>query len=79
MKIQERFAWAASVLTIKPDDHILEIGCGAGILIEHIALYLTTGTITAVDQSVPMITLASKRNQASLKAGKVDFVAGSFF
>jgi 16S rRNA A1518/A1519 N6-dimethyltransferase RsmA/KsgA/DIM1 with predicted DNA glycosylase/AP lyase activity len=38
MKINERFSWAVSVISISPTDHILEIGCGAGILTEQIAL-----------------------------------------
>lgn len=78
MKPDKRFIWATLVLDLKPDEQVLEIGCGAGILAELIAHKLTTGKITAIDQSVPMITLASKRNQASLATGKVIFKIGNF-
>jgi precorrin-6B methylase 2 len=57
MKINERFIWALSVLSLSPDDNVLEIGCGNGILTEQIALQLKSGTITAIDRSKPSIKL----------------------
>ena len=73
MKINERFPWALAVLDVKPADHLLEIGCGAGILAELIAGKLTKGSITAVDSSAAMIKMAAKRNE-----GKVDFITSDF-
>lgn len=62
MKINERFSWAIDVLDIKPSDHLLEIGCGAGILVEQIGGRLKEGTITAVDSSAAMIKIATRKN-----------------
>jgi 16S rRNA A1518/A1519 N6-dimethyltransferase RsmA/KsgA/DIM1 with predicted DNA glycosylase/AP lyase activity len=42
--INERFIWAASILSVRPTDHILEIGCGAGILTEQIAVHLKSAS-----------------------------------
>lgn len=78
MKTNERFIWAASLMDVKPTDHLLEIGCGAGLLVEQLALKATQGHVTAIDQSVPMITMASKRNQAFISSGKVTLIAGNF-
>jgi ubiquinone/menaquinone biosynthesis C-methylase UbiE len=78
MKTNDRFIWAASLMNIKPTDHLLEIGCGAGLLVEQLVLKATQGHITAIDQSVPMITMASKRNYACISSGKVALLAGNF-
>jgi SAM-dependent methyltransferase len=78
MKTNERFAWAAGIVAPQPGDHVLEIGCGAGLFVEQLARHLTTGTLTAVDRSAAMIRQATKRNQASLAAGKVTFRQGDF-
>ena len=75
---QNRFTWAASIIAPSPDDHILEIGCGAGILVEQIALKLKSGTITAIDQSKSMIKLAEKRNEEYIRAGKVKLLTSNF-
>jgi ubiquinone/menaquinone biosynthesis C-methylase UbiE len=73
MKINERFTWALDVLDVKPADHLLEIGCGAGVLAELISGDLKTGSITAVDSSAAMIKIASRKNIA-----KADFITSDF-
>jgi Methylase involved in ubiquinone/menaquinone biosynthesis len=78
MKINERFPWAVDVLDIKPSDHLLEIGCGVGILAEQIAGKLTTGTITAIDSSQAMIKIATKKNIANAHFITSDFVSATF-
>ena len=78
MKTNERFAWAVGVVAPQSGDHVLEIGCGAGLFVEQLARHLTNGTLTAVDRSAVMIRQATKRNQAALAAGKVTFRHGDF-
>jgi ubiquinone/menaquinone biosynthesis C-methylase UbiE len=78
MKINERFTWATEILDLHPDDQLLEIGCGAGILVELIANKLHSGSITAIDRSGSMIKMASKRNGAFIRDGKVQFLTGEF-
>lgn len=76
MKTNERINWAVGMLAVKPADTILEIGCGAGIAAEQIAQKLTSGTITAIDQSTAMIKMASKRNNKYIFAGRAVFLTG---
>lgn len=78
MEINERFLWAAAIIAAKPTSVLLEIGCGAGLLAGLIADKLTTGRITGIDQSQPMIRMATQRNQAAVSAGKAAFQTGSF-
>ncbi|SIN75779.1 class I SAM-dependent methyltransferase [Chitinophaga niabensis] len=77
MKINERFTWAVDVLNIKPSDHLLEIGCGAGILAEQIGGRLTAGTITAIDSSAAMIKIASRKNIANAHFITSDFASAA--
>jgi ubiquinone/menaquinone biosynthesis C-methylase UbiE len=78
MKIPERFIWAAGLMNIKKNDHILEIGCGAGLLAEEIARRLESGKITAVDKSIPMIEKAKKRNKEFIDKKISEFLSGDF-
>lgn len=77
MKINERFTWAVSILSPAPADQILEIGCGAGILTEQIALQLKSGSVTAIDKSKPMMQRAEQRNKEYIRAGKVKLVTAN--
>ena len=77
-KIPGRFLWAAETIQVQPDDTVLEIGCGAGLLAELIAEGLLSGHINAIDRSLPMITLAMKRNARFIESGTARFIAESF-
>lgn len=77
-KSPERFLWAVEVMDIKPNDQVLEIGCGAGLLAEQIALRLDEGHVTAIDRSVPMVKMAEKRNKSLVERGICDFWTGDF-
>ena len=78
MKTRERFEWAVEMLDIKPDDKILEIGCGAGLAVELVAGKLGGGSITAIDRSEAMIKLASNRNSQYIASKKAKLVTGEF-
>ena len=70
----ERNLWGISMLNVQPDNIILEIGCGPGIAVEAIAAHLTTGKIVALDYSDVMISMAKRKNKASIMTGKVEFI-----
>lgn len=74
----DRFLWAVELMKIKPDEHVLEIGCGAGILSDLIAGHMVTGSVLAIDKSSPMIDKAKKRNHHHITRGKSDFVVAEF-
>jgi len=78
MEINERFTWAATLIAPKPGSKVLEIGCGAGLLAGLIVDKLTTGHLSAIDKSQPMIKLAAQRNQAAIAAGKASFQVTDF-
>lgn len=71
----KRLEWAVNILQPAPDDHILEIGCGAGLLAEMIVMKLRTGELTAIDSSASMISKAIKRNQSAIKNHKLRLYA----
>lgn len=77
-KVPERFIWAAELLNVNPGDHILEIGCGAGLLAEQIAGKLSKGQIIAVDRSAPMIEKAKKGNAEFIGMGLSKFLVSDF-
>jgi ubiquinone/menaquinone biosynthesis C-methylase UbiE len=70
-----RLLWAAEVLTIAPDDRILEVGCGQGVAVSLVCERLDNGRITAVDRSPKMIEMAARRNRD--QADKARFIAAS--
>lgn len=69
MNVNKRFLWAADILQIQPQDQVLEIGCGAGLLVEQIACRLNSGCVTAIDRSAAMIKMALKRNAVPVATG----------
>ena len=72
-KFKDRFAWAVTILSPGETDHLLEVGCGAGLLVERVAPLITRGKINAVDRSASMVQLAVKRNDVFVKNGIVEF------
>jgi cyclopropane fatty-acyl-phospholipid synthase-like methyltransferase len=73
-----RFHWASSLVQVQPDSRILEIGCGAGLLIEKMAELLDSGKITGIDKSPVQIRKASERNSVSIEQGKVQLIQTDF-
>jgi cyclopropane fatty-acyl-phospholipid synthase-like methyltransferase len=69
-KAPERIRWAVDLLTVRPSDHVLEIGCGPGHAIALVCERLTTGTITAIDRSATQIARAGERSRECVAAGR---------
>jgi ubiquinone/menaquinone biosynthesis C-methylase UbiE len=74
----DRFLWALDIIAVKPDENILEIGCGVGILAELILEKLSGGSFTAIDRSAPFIAKAIKRNEKYIGQGKAEFIQSEF-
>jgi ubiquinone/menaquinone biosynthesis C-methylase UbiE len=72
--MSERLRAVVERLEVRPDDRVLEIGCGHGIAATYVCERLTTGRLTAVDRSPKMITAAAQRNAASVEAGRAEFL-----
>ncbi|MBA2276254.1 MAG: class I SAM-dependent methyltransferase [Chloroflexia bacterium] len=72
-EIAERLVWAVETLVVDPADHLLEIGCGHGVVVSLVCEQLGEGTITAIDRSAKMIAMAQKRNRACVASGRAVF------
>lgn len=73
-----RYDWAMQMLKLAPSDHLLEIGCGTGILAGKIAQRLTCGSITAIDRSAAMIRKAEARNREAISQEKIRLITAEF-
>lgn len=80
--IMARETWAQNrraieALEVAPDDHVLDLGCGPGRALAALAAKAPRGRIVGADPSELMAEIASDRNKALLRAGRVDVaVAG---
>ncbi len=75
--MSERLRTIVERLGIRPDDQVLEIGCGHGVAATLVCERLEGGHLTAVDRSPKMIEAAKRRNAAYVAAGKAEFVVAT--
>ena len=76
--VPKRFIWAVDVLELKPSDHVLEIGCGVGLMAEVISSKLVDGKLVAIDKSSFMIDKAKRRNKLLIADGMCEFLTADF-
>jgi SAM-dependent methyltransferase len=69
-----RIEWAVEVLSIQPEENILEIGCGHGHAVDLICKQLSTGKIVGIDRSAKAIRAAEANNQGCISAGKAELL-----
>jgi cyclopropane fatty-acyl-phospholipid synthase-like methyltransferase len=69
----KRLRWAVAILDVKPDEQLLEIGCGHGVAVSLVCERLRGGSILALDRSATMIAQATRRNAAAVEAGMATF------
>lgn len=74
---RERIHWAVSLLDVRPNNHILEIGFGPGVGIERLAAPARDGFIADIDSSDMMVQQASHRNASAVKSWHVELKQGS--
>lgn len=74
---QDRIHWTISLLNIRPDDRVLEIGFGPGFAIELISKIASKGFIAGIDHSEVMVRQACRRNARAIRDGKVMLQLGS--
>ena len=72
--MSERLHAVVEQLDIRPDDRVLEIGCGHRVAATLVCERLDGGHLTAIDRSPKMIQAATRRNAAYVEAGKAEFL-----
>jgi ubiquinone/menaquinone biosynthesis C-methylase UbiE len=72
--MSDRLRSVVELLDIRPDDRVLEIGCGHGVAASLVCERLAGGHLTAIDRSPKMIEAALRRNAAYVEAGKAEFL-----
>lgn len=75
--MNERLNTIVEQLGVRPDDRVLEIGCGHGVAATMVCERLDGGRLTAIDRSAKMIAAAAGRNAAYVEAGKAEFIVAS--
>jgi ubiquinone/menaquinone biosynthesis C-methylase UbiE len=69
--------WTAALLAVQSHDHVLDVGCGAGMAIQLLATMADCGFVAGIDYAPTMVSLASKRNAAAIEAGQVAIRQGN--
>ena len=67
--------WGLKHLDIKPDDIILDIGCGGGMNVKRMAE--KAKKVYGVDYSIVSVELSSEVNEDLIKQGQVEIVEGN--
>lgn len=68
----EKNKWTISLLNIKKDDHVLEIGFGPGVAIQLVSKAIQSGKVVGIDYSEVMLQQAQKRNREGIQEGRVE-------
>jgi len=74
---RRRNAWAVSLLDVRRDDRVLEIGFGPGIAISELSARAPEGYVCGLDHSAMMVRHAARRNADAVQRGEVDLRLGS--
>lgn len=71
------YALAIDALEVRPDDHVLDLGCGPGAALRRLAAG-RPGRVTGVDLSSAMLAQAQRRNRRAIAAGRMALLQQSF-
>ena len=69
--------WLAALLEIGPNERVLEVGFGPGVVIQFLSTRTPAGYIAGIDPSPAMLGQARTRNSNGIKSDRVDLRLGS--
>jgi ubiquinone/menaquinone biosynthesis C-methylase UbiE len=70
-------AWVTELLEVGPNDAVLEIGFGPGVVVERLSKLATRGHVAGIDPSREMVEQARARNATAIQNGRVEIRRGS--
>lgn len=68
--------WTVSLLNIKPDHRILEVGFGPGVSTQMAGEKASKGFVAGIDHSQTMVQAASQRNAEAIRSGRMELKQG---
>jgi ubiquinone/menaquinone biosynthesis C-methylase UbiE len=69
--------WVTDLLEIGPNDDVLEVGFGPGVVIQRLSKLASQGHVAGIDPSREMVEQARARNATDIQNGRVDLRCGS--
>jgi ubiquinone/menaquinone biosynthesis C-methylase UbiE len=69
--------WGLSHVSIKPNDKILDIGCGGGRTIHKLAAMASAGKVYGIDYSEDSVAASRRANARWIDIGRVEIQSGS--
>ena len=75
--VPPRTSWAVQLVDPRPEDVVLEIGCGPGVAAVLLCDRLTTGRVIAVDRSPVAVQRTARRGAGHVAAGRLTVVQSS--
>ena len=70
-------AWVIDLFKVMPNDRVLEVGFGPGVVIQRLAKRGVAGHVAGIDLSREMVEQARSRNTAAVQHGRVELRRGS--
>lgn len=69
--------WVIDLLEVGPNDRVLEVGFGPGVVVQRLAKLAVAGHVAGIDQSREMVEQARARNATIVQDGRVELRHGS--
>jgi len=69
--------WVTELLEVEPNDAVLEVGFGPGVIVQRLSKLASRGNVAGIDPSREMVEQARARNATAIRNGCVDLRRGS--
>ena len=69
--------WVTELLEVEPNDTVLEVGFGPGVIVQRLSKLASRGHVAGIDPSREMVEQARARNATAIRNGCVDLRLGS--